>query len=52
MKHIKQDFSLKAWVQSPGMDLGGGAKAKIELFWSMVMLHIKLKLKAHAATWY
>ena len=28
MKHIKQDFSLKAWVQSPGVDLGGGAKAK------------------------
>ena len=27
MKHVKQDFSLKAWVQSPGVDLvvGGGA---------------------------
>ena len=33
MKQIKQDFSLKAWVQSPGVDLEvGGAKAKIKLF--------------------
>ena len=43
MKHIKQDFSLKAWVQSPAMDLGGVAKAKIKLFQNMVMLHIKFK---------
>ena len=50
-KYIKQDFSLKAWVQSPGVDLGGEAKAKIELFRNMVMLHIKLKLTKHAATW-
>ena len=28
MKHIKQDSSLKAWVLSPGVDLGGGAMAK------------------------
>ena len=28
-EHIKQDFSPKAWVQPPGVDLGGGAKAKI-----------------------
>ena len=52
MKHIKQDFSLKAWAQPPGVDLGGGAKAKIELFRNMVMLHIKLKPAAHATTWY
>ena len=32
MKHIKQDFSLKAWVPAPGVDLGGGAEAKIKLF--------------------
>ena len=32
MKHIKQDFSLKAWVKSPGVDLGGGARAKITFF--------------------
>ena len=24
MKHIRQDFSLKAWVQSPWVDLGCG----------------------------
>ena len=33
------------------MDLGGGAEAKIKLFQNMVMLHIKLKLTALAATW-
>ena len=27
MKHIQRDFSLKVWV-----DLGDGAKAKIQLF--------------------
>ena len=47
IRHIKQDFSLKAWVESPGVDLGSGAEAKIKYFWNMVMLHIKL----HAATW-
>ena len=29
MKHIRWDFSLKAWVGSPGG--GGGGKAKIKL---------------------
>ena len=24
MKHIKEDFSLKAWVRSPGLNLGVG----------------------------
>ena len=38
MEHIKQDFSLKALVRSPGVDFGGGAEAKSQLFWSMVML--------------
>ena len=32
MKHIIQDFSLKAWIQSPGMDLGVGVKAKLIFF--------------------
>ena len=41
MKHIKRDFSLKAWVLAPGVDLGDGAEAKIKLFQNMVMLHIK-----------
>ena len=50
MKHIKKDFSLKAWIQTPGVDLGGGAKAKIRLFRNMGMLHIKLKQMMHAAT--
>ena len=36
MKHIKRDFSLKAWVPSPWVDLGGGAKAKIIFFQNMV----------------
>ena len=51
MKHIKWDLSLKAWVPAPGVDLGGGAEAKIKLFQNMVMLHIKLKLTMLAATW-
>ena len=50
MNHIKQDFSLKAWVQSSGVDLEGGAKAKFELFWNIVMLHIKLTPTTHALT--
>ena len=29
MKHIKEDLSLKAWVRSPGVELGGWAEAKI-----------------------
>ena len=32
MKHIKRDFSLKAWVRAPGVDFGGGAEAKNKLF--------------------
>ena len=51
MKHIKQDFSWKAWVRARWVDLGGGAEAKIKLFQNMVMLHIKLKLTTLAATW-
>ena len=35
MKNVKQVFSLKAWVHSPGVDLGGGAKAKIKLFFKI-----------------
>ena len=51
MKHIKRDFSLKAWVRAPWVDLKGGAEAKTKLFQNMVMLHIKLKLTTLAATW-
>ena len=43
MKHFKQDFSLNAWVQSPGWDLGDEAKAKIKLIRNMVMLHYQIK---------
>ena len=32
MKHIKRDFSLKAWVRVCWLDLGGGAEAKIKTF--------------------
>ena len=51
MKHIKRDFSLKAWVLVRWVDLGGRAETKIKLFQNMVMLHIKLKLTTLAATW-
>ena len=51
MKHIKRDFSLKAWVRACWVDLGGWAEVKIKLFQNMVMLHIKLKLATLAATW-
>ena len=51
MKHINWDFSLKALVRVPWVDLRGGAEAKIKLFQNMVMLHIKLKLIRLAATW-
>ena len=30
MKHIKRDYSLKAWVQVCWVDLGGRAEAKIK----------------------
>ena len=50
MKHIKQDFSLKACVRARWVDLEGGAVVKIKLFQNMVMLHIKLKLTGLAAT--
>ena len=47
IKHIKRDFSLF----NPQGGLGGGAKAKMKFLRNMVMLHIKLKLMTHAATW-
>ena len=50
MKHIKRNFSLKAWVRAPGVDFRVGAEAKIKLFQNMIMLHIKLKLTTFAAT--
>ena len=40
MKHVKLDFSFKAWVRAPGVDLEDGAEAKIKLFQNMVMLLI------------
>ena len=49
MKHIKRDFSLKAWVRL--VDLGGRVEAKIKLFQNMARLHIKFKLTTLAATW-
>ena len=49
MKHIKRDFSLKAWVRACWVDLGGWAEVKIKLFQNMVMLHIILKLTTLAA---
>ena len=46
MKHIKQDFSLKTWVQFPGVDLVSGAKAKIKLFRNMVAGNVAYQIKA------
>ena len=37
MKHIKWDFSLKAWVRATMVDLGVWAEAKINLFQNMVI---------------
>ena len=51
MKHIKRDFSFKAWVGAFWVDFGGGAEVKIKFFQNMVMLHIKLKLTTLATTW-
>ena len=50
MKHIKQDFSLKAWVLSSGVNRGWD-KGNIIFSWNMVMLHIKLKPTTQSATW-
>ena len=47
MKHIKWDFSLKAWVRVRLMDLGGGAEAKIKLFLEYV--HVAYQIKAEDA---
>ena len=43
MKHIKQDFSLKSWVQSPGMDLGVGPRPKLNFG------HVAYQIKANNA---
>ena len=40
MKHIKGDLSSRPGP-APWVDLRGRAKAKIQLFQNMVMLHIK-----------
>ena len=43
MKHIKRDFSLKAWVRAPEVDLGGAAEAKSKLFQNG---HVAYQIKA------
>ena len=35
MKHFTQDFSLKAWVKSPGVDLGSGTQGKTLTFFGI-----------------
>ena len=47
MKHIKRDFSLKAWVQACWVDLGGGAEAKIKFFSEYG--HVAYQIKADDA---
>ena len=45
MQHIKQDFSLKACVRVPWVDLGGWAQAKINLFSEYG--HVAYQIKAN-----
>ena len=47
MKHIKQDFSLKAWVRVCWLDLGGGTEAKIKLF--LEYGHVAYQINADGA---
>ena len=47
MKHIKRDFSLKAWVRASWVDLGGGAEAKTKLFSEYG--HVAYQIKADDA---
>ena len=43
MKHIKRDFSLKAWVRACWVDLGGGAEVK---FFFSEYGHVAYQIKA------
>ena len=47
MKHIKQDFSLKAWIQVCRVDLRGGSEVKIKLFSEYG--HVAYQIKADDA---
>ena len=47
MKHIKRDFSLKAWVRACWVDLGGGVEVKIKLFSEYG--HVAYQIKADDA---
>ena len=47
MKHIKRDFSLKAWVRACWEDLGGGAEVKIIFFSEFG--HVAYQIKADDA---
>ena len=47
MKHIKWDFSLKAWVRAQWVDLGGSAEAKIKLLSEYG--HVAYQIKADDA---
>ena len=47
MKHIKHGFSLKAWLQSPGVDEGGGANVQNQTFPEHG--HVAYQIKAHDA---
>ena len=45
MKHVKQDFSLKAWVDWRGR----GAEAKIQLFQNDKYGHVAYQIKGYEA---
>ena len=47
MKHIKPDFSLKAWVRACWVDLGGGAEVKNKFFSEYG--HVAYQIKADDA---
>ena len=47
MKHIKRDFSFKAWVDACWVDLGGRAEAIIKLFSEYG--HVAYQIKADDA---
>ena len=48
MKHIKRDFSLKAWARACWVDLGGRAEAIIKLFSEYG--HVAYQIKADDAS--
>ena len=51
MNQIKWDLSLKAWVQAPEVDFGGGAKGQNQTFSEYGPVAYQIKADNVAATW-